>query len=205
MTDSNDIYFTIDHPSEGIYKEKGSKFIAYAYSVRNEDEIKEHLANLRKEHHGARHHCYAWKLGMDDNHWRANDDGEPGNSAGKPILGQILSKSLTNVLVIVVRYFGGTKLGVGGLMTAYKSATEDALNNATIVEKQLMAHHLINFEYGAMNEVMSCLKNLEAEQYDQEFALQCQLKASIALRKAEILREQLSKISGVKVTWLYTC
>jgi len=204
MSDMADIYLTISQPSEGIYKEKGSKFIAYAYPVRNEDEIKEHLANLRKEHHTARHHCYAWKLGMDDNHWRANDDGEPGNSAGKPIHGQILSKSLTNVLIVVVRYFGGTKLGVGGLMTAYKSAAEDALNHATIVEKQLMAHHLVSFDYSAMNEVMSCLKNLEAEQYNQEFALQCQLKASIALGKAEILTEQLSKISGVEVKWLYT-
>jgi uncharacterized YigZ family protein len=204
MSDITDIYLTISQPSEGIYKEKGSKFIAYAHPVRNEDEIKEHLANLRKEHHTARHHCYAWKLGMDDNYWRANDDGEPGNSAGKPIHGQILSKSLTNVLIVVVRYFGGTKLGVGGLMTAYKSAAENALNHATIVEKQLMAHHLVSFDYSAMNEVMSCLKNLEAEQYEQEFALQCQLKASIALGKAEILTEQLSKISGVEVKWLHT-
>lgn len=204
MSEINDIYLTISSPAEGIYKEKGSKFIAYAYPVRNEDEIKEHLANLRKEHHTARHHCYAWKLGMDDNHWRANDDGEPGNSAGKPILGQILSKSLTNVLVIVVRYFGGTKLGVGGLMTAYKSATEDALSNAIIVEKQLMAFHQVNFDYSAMNEVMSLLKNLDANLFEQQFELRCQLKASISLGKSESFSEQLSKIESVKVKWLYT-
>jgi uncharacterized YigZ family protein len=201
MSFEKDTYLTISGTAEGIYKEKGSKFLAYAFNVRTEDDIKNHLAQLRKEHHTARHHCYAWKLGMDDNNWRANDDGEPGNSAGKPILGQILSKSLTNVLIVVVRYFGGTKLGVGGLMTAYKSAAEDALNNASIIEKQLMSHYRVNFDYSAMNEVMSVLKQLDAEQYEQQFGLQCALNTSIALSKANLLVDLLSKISGTEVRW----
>jgi len=199
-----DTYYTIDGIAEGLYKEKGSKFIAYAYSVRTEDEIKEHLLQLRKKHHSARHHCYAWKLGMDEHNWRANDDGEPGNSAGKPILGQILSKTLTNILIVVVRYFGGTKLGVGGLMTAYKASAEDALNNATIIEKQLMSHCEVSFDYSAMNEIMNLIKQMGAEQYDQQFGMQCTLKASISLSKAEELFLQLRKISGTEVRWCYT-
>jgi uncharacterized YigZ family protein len=203
MTNHIDTYLTIDHSAEGLYKEKGSKFIAFAFRVESEDDIKEHLLQLRKEHHKARHHCYAWKLGMDDNNWRANDDGEPNNSAGNPIYGQILSKGLTNVLIVVVRYFGGTKLGVGGLITAYKSAAEDALSQANIIEKQLMTHYLVQFNYPSMNEVMSFLKQLDVQLYDQDFALACSLKVAIAFGQSSTMDENLNKIEGVKTTLLF--
>lgn len=203
MTNHIDTYLTIDQPAEGLYKEKGSKFIAFAFRVESEDDIKEHLLQLRKEHHKARHHCYAWKLGMDDNNWRANDDGEPNNSAGNPIYGQILSKGLTNILIVVVRYFGGTKLGVGGLITAYRSTAEDALRQSNIIEKQLMTHYLVQFNYPAMNEVMSYLKQLDVQLYDQDFALTCSLKVAIAFGQSTAMVENLNKIEGVKTTLLF--
>src|SRR6186713_1623645 len=128
-------FFTITSASQGIYKEKGSKFLSFAYPVQSESDIKEHIAFLKSEYFDARHHCYAWMLGPERNHFRAFDDGEPNHSAGDPILGQIRSKNLTNVLVVVVRYFGGTKLGVGGLISAYKIAAEEALSKAVIIEK----------------------------------------------------------------------
>lgn len=133
MTEFVDEYLTISKPSEGLFKDRGSKFLAFAYPVSSEDEIKEIQEHLRSEYHDARHHCYAYMLGKDKNVFRANDDGEPSSTAGKPILGQIKSYDLTNILIVVIRYFGGTKLGVSGLINAYKTAAEEALKNAKII------------------------------------------------------------------------
>ena len=132
-----DTYRTLKSPSEGIYKEKGSKFLAFAFPVNNEGDIKEKLEEIRKAYHDARHHCYAWVLGADKSRFRANDDGEPSNSAGKPILGKLQSHDLSQILIIVVRYFGGVKLGVGGLINAYRSAADDAIQNGTIVKRRM--------------------------------------------------------------------
>ena len=147
-----DTYKTIEKPSEGLFKDKGSKFISLAFPVNSEEEIKEIVQSIKKEHHSARHHCYAWRLGADQLHFRANDDGEPSSTAGKPILGQIQSFDLTNILIVVVRYFGGTLLGVSGLINAYRSAALDAINQAEIVEKLVEKWLLVDFDYGAMNE-----------------------------------------------------
>lgn len=199
-----DTYHTLEAPSEGLYKEKGSKFIAFAYPVAEEDSIKTHLDELRKSHHSARHHCYAWKLGLDDNNFRANDDGEPGNSAGKPILGQIIKHELTNVLIVVVRYFGGTKLGVGGLMSAYKTAAAAAIDNGKIVQKQLCSHYLLEFSYDEMNAVMTLIKELNLPNYDQQFNLDCKLKVIIPLSESEMLEQRLEDLKGVKFILLET-
>ncbi|HYW95669.1 MAG TPA: YigZ family protein, partial [Bacteroidales bacterium] len=141
-----DNYLTIKQRGEGLYKEKGSKFIGFALPVESEDHIKGELESIRKNFHDARHHCYAWRLGPDMELYRANDDGEPGNSAGKPILGQIESRKLTNVLVVVVRYFGGTLLGVGGLINAYRTAASEALDRSVIVKKYVYQGYAIRFE-----------------------------------------------------------
>jgi uncharacterized YigZ family protein len=179
-----DSFFTIENPSEGFYKEKGSRFLSFAFPVSNETQIKEKLDSLRKEFHDARHHCYAWKLGTDSNHFRVNDDGEPGNSAGKPILGQIQAYQLTDILIIVVRYFGGTLLGVGGLMQAYKSASQDAIKNTKIVTQYVYASYHLLFRYEDINQVMKVLKDLDLEQWDQKFEMECELKVKI--RKSEV-------------------
>ena len=143
----SDSYLTIADPTEGLFKDKGSKFLAYAYPVDNEDEIKELVQHLKKEHYSARHHCYAWRLGADKTHFRANDDGEPSSTAGKPILGQIQRLDLTNILIVVVRYFGGTLLGVSGLINAYREAAVDALEHAEIVEKLVEEIFWVEFDY----------------------------------------------------------
>lgn len=202
MTD--DVYHTLAGPSEGLYKEKGSKFLAFAYPVKDEDQIKLHQEELRKAQHAARHHCYAWKLGMDDQNFRANDDGEPNNSAGKPILGQIVKYDLTDVLIVVVRYFGGTKLGVGGLINAYRTAAAAAIDNGKIVKRRLMNHYLLEFKYDAMNDVMSLIKELDLHQYDQQFELTCSIKISIRLKNATALEDRLTELTGVKHTLLFT-
>jgi len=195
----NDTYKTLKEPSEGIYKEKGSKFLAFAYPVFTEDEIKEHINVLKKQYHDARHHCYAWKLGMDNNHYRMNDDGEPSGTAGKPIFGQILSHELTNVLVVVVRYFGGTKLGTSGLIHAYKAATKDAFENAEIVERTVNDILTLTFEYGAMNDVMRIIKDEEPKVLEQDFNLSCKMILSVRQSGSGALVDKLKKITSVKV------
>ena len=174
-----DSFKTIATPSNGLYKDKGSKFFSFAFPVKNETDIKEILESVRKKYHDARHHCYAWMLGEDKDHFRVNDDGEPSNSAGKPILGQIQSKDLSNVLIIVVRYFGGTLLGVGGLIQAYKTATKEALDSAKIIDKYIYKIYLIQFPYEEMNSVMKVLKDMELDQFDQVFELDCSLKVNV--------------------------
>lgn len=194
-----DTYKTIEKPSEGLFKDKGSKFISFAFPVNSEEEIKEIVQSIKKEHHSARHHCYAWRLGADQLHFRANDDGEPSSTAGKPILGQIQSFDLTNILIVVVRYFGGTLLGVSGLINAYRSAALDAINQAEIVEKLVEKWLLVEFDYGAMNEVMKIFKDEKLPQIDPLFDLKCKIKTHIRISELNRIEEALINIEGVKV------
>lgn len=194
-----DTYRTIEAPSEGLYKEKGSKFIALAYPVYSEDEVKEVLTDLRKQYYDARHHCYAYSLGADKSRYRANDDGEPNHSAGDPILGQIRSFELSNILVVVVRYFGGTKLGVSGLIHAYKTASAEALSAATIVEKHETALLHIHFTYPQMNDVMSLVKEYELGVKDQQFEMDCSMMLEVRRKLEQEVREKLEAVEGVVV------
>jgi len=195
-----DTYKTISNPSEGLFKDKGSKFIAYAYPVTSEEQIREIVQSIKKEHHSARHHCYAWRLGHEKLLFRANDDGEPSSTAGKPILGQIQSFDLTNILIVVVRYFGGTLLGVSGLINAYRNAAIDAINQAEIVERLVEKQLLIEFDYGVMNEVMKLFKDEKLPQIDPQFDLRCQIKTMVRMSELGRIEENLNKIEGLKVT-----
>lgn len=184
MSTDSDLYRTITKPSpEVLYKEKGSKFLGYAFPVVSEDEVKDYIEHLRKEHHSARHWCYAWQLGKNYDHYRANDDGEPTNSAGMPIYGQLQAFEVTNTLVVVVRYFGGTKLGVGGLIQAYKTTAKLALEASKIVAKTIDYHFLLQFEYPEMDIVMRTIKEENLKIVDQKMDLSCKLWFSI--RKSE--------------------
>ncbi|MER2996301.1 IMPACT family protein [Pontibacter populi] len=194
-----DTYRTIAAPTESIYKEKGSKFLAFAYPVYSEEDVKECLAELRKKYFDARHHCYAYSLGAGKSRYRANDDGEPNHSAGDPILGQIRSADLSNILVVVVRYFGGTKLGVSGLINAYKTATADALAEATIIEKHETTLLQIHFEYPQMNDVMSLVKDYNLDVRNQQFELSCVLTIEVRKQLQEEITAKLEAIEGVKV------
>lgn len=198
----NDTYLSIAAPAEGIYKEKGSKFIAYAYPVSTEEEIKKHIDNLKKEHYAARHHCYAYRLGFDKKKFRANDDGEPSNSAGKPILGQLLSHDLSDILIVVVRYFGGTKLGVGGLITAYKSSAVDAIEKADICEKILTSVIEVKFEYPLMNQVMKIIKDYDLELINQLFEMDCLIKMRVRKTLEPAVLSKLEDIEGARVSIL---
>ena len=190
---------TIAEKAEGIYKAKGSKFISFALPVKTVAEIKDIISGFRKEYHNARHVCYAYVLGADKAEFRVNDDGEPSGTAGRPILGQIYSKELTDVLVVVVRYFGGILLGTGGLTTAYKEAASAALNAALIVEKNVEKLFEVYFNYPVMNEVMTLIKASEAVIYHQSFELECVLKCSVPVRNEKQLFDQLEKIQDVRV------
>lgn len=198
-----DTYKTISNPSEGLFKDKGSKFIAYAYPVSSEDQIKEIVQAIRKEHYSARHHCYAWRLGHEKLLFRANDDGEPSSTAGKPILGQIQSFDLTNILIVVVRYFGGTLLGVSGLINAYRNAAFDAINQAEIVEKLVEKQLLIEFDYGMMNEVMKIFKDEKLVQMEPQFDLKCHIKTLIRLSELCRIEDCLNKVEGLKLSELH--
>jgi uncharacterized YigZ family protein len=195
-----DTFKTIEKPSEGLFKDKGSRFISFAFPVNSEEEIREIVQSIRKEHHSARHHCYAWRLGADKLLFRANDDGEPSSTAGKPILGQIQSFDLTNILIVVVRYFGGTLLGVSGLISAYRNAALDAINQAEIVEKLVEKWLLVEFGYAAMNEVMKVFKDEKLSQIDPQFDLKCKIKTHIRLSESDRILESLLKIESVQVT-----
>lgn len=181
-----DVYKTITQPSkEGLFKDRGSKFYGYAFPVSNEEEIKEKIELLKKQHYNARHWCYAWQLGKEYDHYRANDDGEPSNSAGMPIYGQLQSFNVTNILVVVVRYFGGTKLGVGGLIQAYKTGAKLALKNSVIIEKTINEEFLINFEYSEMNTVMRIIKDENILIINQKMELNCEFIISIRKKDAK--------------------
>jgi len=200
----SDNYYTLKHTGEGLYKDKGSKFIAYTFPVKDEEEIKERLNDLRKKHYDARHHCYAWALGPTRDAFRVNDDGEPSGTAGKPIYGQILSNDITNVLIVVVRYFGGTKLGVRGLINAYKAAAADAIENNTKIEMLIRDVYQLQFEYPLMNEVMKVLKDFDLNQLSHDFALSCKLTFEVRRNKADEIKNIFQSIYGVKITYLYT-
>lgn len=195
-------YNTISNSGTGLYKVKGSKHFGYAYNARSEDEIAALLEQVKAEHHSARHVAYAWRLGIKKEHYRANDDGEPANSAGKPILGQIEKYDLTNVLIAVVRYFGGTKLGVGGLIDAYRTAAQMAIDDATIVEKQLLAHFKIHFEYDRMSEVMLAIRVNAWESYDPDFRQSCSIKIAILPEKKDEIEVAFQAFNDIRREYL---
>ena len=185
--------------SEGIYKDRGSKFLGFAEPIKDEDEAKTRIAWYKKKYHDARHHCYSYRLGYLGDKFRANDDGEPSGSAGRPILGQIDSRSLSDTLVVVVRYFGGIKLGIPGLIRAYKTSTAEALDNAGSVEKIAGKWYNVSFGYGEMNQVMKVLKDMDLKQKDQDFGNSCSLKTWVRLSQGEDFLKRLSGISGLIV------
>ncbi len=191
-------YLTIAAPSTGVFKEKGSKFLAYAYPVNSEAEIKEIMANIRKEYFDARHHCYAYRLGPTGNVYRANDDGEPNHSAGDPILGQLKSANLTYILLVVVRYFGGIKLGVSGLIQAYKTAAQEAIAAATIVQKKEQGRLTLHFSYEQLNEVMSLVKEPGLVILKQDFQQDCLLVIQFPKTSEELIQSRLSKIKNIR-------
>lgn len=190
-----DIYKTIAQKSEGTYTEKRSKFLAFAHPVETLDQIKELIEGYKKKYYDARHVCYAYMLGADRATFRANDDGEPSSTAGKPILGQINSKELTNILVVVIRYFGGVKLGTSGLIIAYKEATIAALSNANVIEKQVEELISYTFTYVMMNSVMKVVKELNPKIVSQTYDQTCQITLSIRRSMAPILQERLNKLT----------
>jgi uncharacterized YigZ family protein len=194
----DDTFRTIQNPSEGLFKDKGSRFIARAFPVESVDQVKEIIASLRKEYHDARHHCYAYRIGPGDTIYRVNDDGEPANSAGKPILGQIQSNNLTNILIVVVRYFGGILLGVGGLINAYRSAAKNSLENSEIVVKTFNCRIKILYPYIAMNDVMRLIRDSKAEIIKQEFGNDCEILIEIRTGVSEGLIKQLKHIDFVE-------
>ena len=189
-----DSYKTIAKPAEGSYSEKRSKFLAYAFPVQNEQEVKERLAEIQKKHWDARHHCYAYILGAHKDAYRLNDNGEPSGTAGRPIYGQLLSKDVTNTLVIVVRYFGGIKLGVSGLQNAYKVAAREALDAAVIKERTVQETYRVTFEYVKMNDIMQILKDPEVQVLDRQSYMQCIYTISVRQREADRITGALRKV-----------
>lgn len=198
MSDTG-IYQTIAQPSLAEFKDRGSRFLAYAYPIKSIEEFKEKLQALKKEHPKAVHHCFAYRIGTDNNVFRVSDDGEPAGTAGKPILGQIDSKGLTNVLIVVVRYFGGTLLGVPGLINAYKSAAAMALQLVPTVQKPIMVKWQISFDYTQMNEVMRWVKALNCEVIEQELQLFCKLVVDVPKSRAGELKTMLGDLKGVEI------
>jgi uncharacterized YigZ family protein len=198
----SDTYKTLNGVSAGIYKEKGSKFISAAYPVSDEDEIRSILEEVRKEHHEAKHHSYAYMLGEKGLVWRANDDGEPSGTAGKPILGRIKSYGLTNILIIVSRYFGGTLLGVSGLINAYKSAAESALGNAEIIDHVILQTYEITYPWAAMNDVMKIIKEENIIQIEHQFDTGCRIVIQFRSSSIEKIKAGFSRIEGLELRFL---
>jgi uncharacterized YigZ family protein len=200
----SDTYITIKASSKGTYKEKGSRFLASAFPVISQEEIKPIVDSVRKEYHDARHHCYAYMIGRERLIWRTNDDGEPSGTAGRPILGQINSSGLTNILILVSRYFGGTLLGVSGLINAYKSAAADAIKNAVIIERTLQEYYEIAFPYASINDIMKILREEGAGQYAQSFELESSMNINFRVSSRERIISRLSRIEGLKYKFLET-
>jgi uncharacterized YigZ family protein len=195
-----DTYKTIAYPSEEIlFKEKNSKFFGYAFPIASEDQVKPLIEPLRKRHFNAVHFCYAYQIGTEKITFRANDDGEPSNSAGMPIYGQIQSQDLTNVLIVVVRFFGGTKLGVGGLITAYKTAAQMALEATSIIEKTIDVHYLISFDYKNMNKVMRVIKEKNLEIITQKMEMSCEIEIATRKKNATIVLETFENMFEVAI------
>ena len=195
----DDTYKTIASPSEGLYKEKGSKFLAFAYPVRTIEEVKGHLEQLRKDYFDARHHCYAYILGPRKDAFRANDDGEPSGTGGRPIHGQLLSADLTDTLIVVVRYFGGILLGASGLANAYKTAAKDAIEHAQIIEKTIDARYRFLFAYEAMNDVMRILKDFDLKPENQNYGMDCSLEVSVRQSLSVRLYDRVADLRTVKI------
>ncbi|HEY9168747.1 MAG TPA: YigZ family protein [Lutibacter sp.] len=196
----NDTYRTIETAQgEALFKEKGSKFIGYVFPIEKEDDAKIHIEELKKKHHAARHWCYAWQLGEEERSYRVNDDGEPNNSAGNPIYGQILSKDLTNVLVVVVRYFGGTKLGVGGLINAYKTTAKLILEEVVIVEKTVKVSFQLTFEYQDMDKVMRIIKENSLEILEQKMNLNCLFLIAVRKKNAAKIVQIFNDLRCLKI------
>jgi uncharacterized YigZ family protein len=200
----DDTYSTIEKPSEGIFRDRGSKFMAFAYPVSTDVDLKNNLAQLRMEHPKANHHCWAMRLSIDRSVFRINDDGEPSGTAGRPILNILLSHDITNLAVVVVRYFGGTLLGVPGLINAYKMATEEALKQAEIIQKTLNDVYTIEFDYLQMNDVMRIIKEDSLTIISQEFDNNCSIRVSIRKMQVNQTLLKLSKLSAVSSKYEHT-
>ena len=200
----DDTYQTIEKPTESLFRDRGSKFLGFAYPIRSESEIKGIVAKLKAEHPKANHHCWATRLSIDRSVFRINDDGEPSGTAGRPILNTLLSKDLTNILVVVVRYFGGTLLGVPGLINAYKVATEEALKQAVIIHKTVNDVYTITFDYLQMNDVMRIIKDDNLVVLEQQFDNDCSMQLSIRKTQVEQTLGKLSKINGLKSLYNYS-
>lgn len=196
---NTDTYRTITESATGAYKEKGSKFLAFAYPIASSNEVKPIIDSLKTEYYDARHHCFAYRIGQSGDQWRAVDDGEPAGTAGRPILGQLQSAELTNLLVVVVRYFGGTKLGVPGLINAYKEATIDVLRNSSIIERTVDVEFSLIFGYVSMNEVMRVIKEFGPAVAEQDFDNVCSMRLSLRCANADMFYEKTSKIEGVNI------
>jgi len=192
-------YYTIEKPSQAEYKDRGSRFLAYAFPIQTIDDFKKGLKALKEEHPKANHHCFAYRLGTDGNNFRANDDGEPSGSAGKPILGQLDSKSLTNAAVVVVRYFGGTLLGVPGLINAYKTATSLALQLTPIVEKPVLINYELQFDYTLMNEVMIFVKRYHCVVFENEMQLFCRMVIGVPKAEESVFADRIGDLHGAEV------
>ncbi|WP_199120682.1 YigZ family protein [Pedobacter sp. ASV28] len=200
----SDTYQTIEQVSEGIFRDKGSKFIAYAYPIRSEVQAKEHIQKLRAEHPKARHFCWALRLTPDRNIFKLNDDGEPSGTAGRPILNSLLSADVTNILVVVVRYFGGTLLGVPGLINAYKMATIETLSANKVVHQTINDIYQIEFDYLMMNEVMRIIKEEQLTVLSQDFDNACTIQFEIRKANLNIVLGRLEKVAGIKIKFLHT-
>lgn len=194
----NDTYLTLRSAGKGLYREKGSRFISLAYPVKSLNEIKEIIERLRREYHDARHQCYAYMIGHERLTWRINDDREPSGTAGKPILGVINSYGLTDILIVVIRYFGGTLLGTGGLINAYRTAAENAIKNCEIIEAYVCESIRLKFQYNSLNEVMKILKEEDIRQFNHCFDIECSITISIRLSIKDAVINRLSAISGLK-------
>lgn len=200
----DDTYLTIEAKSEGIFRDRGSKFLGFAYPVLSDQDVKNLLAELKKEHPKANHHCWAMRWSTDRSVFKLNDDGEPSGTAGRPILNTLLSKNITNVAVVVVRYFGGTLLGVPGLINAYKSATELTLAEAKIIEKTVNDVYTIAFDYLQINEVMRIVKEDSLQLLEQTFDNSCSVKVSIRKMQVEQVISKLQKLTSVKIIYDYS-
>ena len=200
----SDKYKEIKNPTIGLYKEKGSKFISYLFTVYSEKEVKKRLEEIKKIEHSARHHCYAYILNPDKSSQRANDDGEPSSTAGKPILGQIQSNDLTNILIIVVRYFGGVKLGVPGLIRSYKTAAADAISQGVFITKTIKKQYKVSFKYPQMNDVMRLIKEHDLEVVTTNFQIDCNLTFSVSKSKANSIIKTFNDNHKLKIECLKT-
>jgi uncharacterized YigZ family protein len=197
---AEDTYKTIASPAKGLFKDKGSKFIAYAYPVKNENEVKEHIRVLKELHYKARHHCYAFRIGKNGEQYRANDDGEPSGTAGRPIHGQLLSYELTNILVVVVRYFGGTLLGTSGLINAYKTATSEVLEQADIIEKIVTDIYSVRFDYTVQSNVERIIKEFDLTIVKSIYEMDCTYEIEVRKNHTDVVAEKLKKVEGLKLT-----